>query len=73
MTRMRHGTYVFLVFVPLCFLLGWFSDEIVSITNQIWMGSTFFLVIVSVTLSELVVISVCGRPVEQEYRGYRDL
>lgn len=66
MSKARHGLYVFLIGILMAVFLGYFSPEIVATTGMAWVGSTFFLVIVSLTASELVVLWIYGRPVSSD-------
>lgn len=62
MSRFKRGTYSLLLVLVLALPLGWFADDILAGTGFEWLGSTFVLVIVCLTLSELIVNWVFGRP-----------
>ena len=67
MSGFRHGAYTFLLTVALAVPLGWFSDEIIEATGFAWLGSTFVLVIICITVAEIVVNLLTGRSAFAEF------
>lgn len=62
MSKAAYGLYVLIVTLALTILLSRASDFLVAATGLEWLGSTFVVVLVSLTLADLIVAATFGRP-----------